>query len=379
MTAKSREFQIFAKPVGAACNLKCSYCYYRSRTKLHGENESPVMSSEILERYIIRHIEASTEKEIMFSWHGGEPMMAGIDFYRTVTGIQKKHLPSGRVLMNGIQTNGTLINEEWCSFFARENFIVGISIDGPGELHNSTRRSIGGQPTLNRVLSGHNLLRKHRIPTEILCVVSARNVNYALVVYNFFKQLGVRYVTFLPLVNRDDAAENGVTGESVDPQGFGRFLSEIFDEWMKKDIGTIKIQIFEEAIRSAFNQEHALCVFREKCGGVPVIESNGDFYSCDHYVDTEHLIGNICRGSISSFLDSKRQHEFGAAKLTSLPGMCLNCEVRPMCNGECPRNRFIKTPDGEAGLNYLCEGYRYFFNHIKPFTEAIAEVYRGGE
>ena len=371
MTAKSREFQIFAKPVCAACNLKCSYCYYRNRLKRYEGDDIPRMSVEILERYIIQHIEASTEKEIMFSWHGGEPMMAGIDFYRTVVRIQKKHLPSGRFLMNGIQTNGTLITDEWCRFFAKEKFSVGISIDGPGELHDQARRSIGDQPTLKRVIRGYGLLRNHRIPAEVLCVVSARNVSFPMEVYSFFKQLGTRYITFLPLVNRDDGTESGVTPESVNPSGFGRFLSEIFDEWVKKDIGNVKVQIFEEAIRPAFNQEHTLCIFREKCGGVPVIESDGDFYSCDHYVDAEHLIGNISRGSVSAFLDSKRQRDFGAAKLTSLPGMCINCKVRAMCNGECPRNRFRKTPDGEAGLNYLCEGYRHFFNHIRPFAEAV--------
>ena len=375
MESKLREFQIFAKPVGAACNLKCSYCYYLDKQALHRGSRSSVITDDLLERYIIQHIEASTEETISFSWHGGEPLMAGMLTFRKIVALQKKHKPDGRTIINGIQTNGTLIDKEWASFLAAENFVVGLSIDGPGDLHNSYRKTADNKATLQRALNGYEILCNHGIVCEILCVVHAGNVKYPLVVYNFFKHLGAKYITFLPLVVKRPGNKSGVSRVSVPSPEFGSFLSTVFDEWVEKDIGLIKVQIFEEAIRPAFNQEHTLCIFKEKCGGVPVIESNGDFYSCDHYVDNDHRIGNIKNGSISGFLDSEKQLAFGEVKLKSLPQYCKTCEVRPMCNGECPKNRLISTPDGEPGLNYLCSGYKVFFNHCRPFVEAVAEMW----
>ena len=375
MGKESREFQIFAKPVGAACNLRCKYCYYLDKQALHNGREAFVMSDELLEKYIIQHIEATTDDTISFSWHGGEPLMAGIKTFRKIVALQKKHKPAGRTIINGIQTNGTLIDEEWASFLAAENFMVGLSIDGPGDLHNMYRKTADKKNTLQGALNGYEILYSHGIICEILCVVHAGNVKYPLVVYNFFKQLGAIYITFLPLVVKQPGNKSGVSRASVPSQEFGKFLCAVFDEWVEKDIGLIKVQIFEEAIRPAFNQEHTLCIFKEKCGGVPVLESNGDFYSCDHYVDSDHRIGNIKDGSISGFLDSEKQVKFGENKLTSLPRYCKECEVRPMCNGECPKNRFISTPDGEPGLNYLCSGYKIFFNHCRLFVEAIAATW----
>jgi len=253
---------------------------------------------------------------------------------------------------------------------------VGVSLDGPGELHNMNRRTRDGSDTLDEVLRGFHLLKKHGIIPEVLCVVNSVNVKEPLKVYNFIKQLGPLYAAFLPLVEADPVSSLGVTLNSVPAKEFGLFLSRIFDEWVEKDIGGIKIQIFEEAVRPAFNQDHTLCIFKKNCGGVPVVEHTGDFYSCDHYVDSRHLLGNLKDHSLSYYLDSERQIAFGMAKSLTLPEYCKHCEVLSMCNGECPKNRFIKSPDGEPGLNYLCSGYKYFFNHCRPFAEAIAIAWK---
>jgi len=335
-----------------------------------------MMSPDLLEKYIIQHIEASTEPVINFSWHGGEPTLAGLDFYRKVVELQKKHCPSGRQIINGIQTNGTLINEEWCRFLASENFIVGISIDGPEQLHDLYRVYRNHEPSFHRVIRVYENIRKHNVATEILCVLNADNVQHPQEVYGFFRNLGASFITFLPLVERLSADSTEVTKESVPAETFGKFLCAIFDAWVENDIGRIKVQIFEEAARTAFNQDHTLCIFKRTCGGVPVMEHNGDFYSCDHYVNANHLLGNIKDIHLKDLLDSERQKAFGQAKLNTLPGYCLDCEVRDMCNGECPKNRFISTPDGEPGLNYLCEGYKLFFQHCRPFVEAVASAWR---
>ena len=371
MTAVSREFQIFTKPVGARCNLKCSYCYYLDKEKLYLHAKHKAMPDDILEKYVIQHISATTDDVIFFSWHGGEPLLAGLEFYRRVIEIQNINCPAGKRIINGIQTNGTLLDEEWCKFLSDNEFITGISIDGPAELHDRHRKTFSGKNSHQGIVRGYNLLRKHGINPEILCVVSSTNVKYPVDVYAHFRELGAEYITFLPLVERIDIHTESVSERSVGSCDFGLFLSAIFDEWQTEDIGRIKIQIIEEAVRTAFNQEHTLCIFKERCGGVPVVESNGDFYSCDHYVDSEHLLGNIAEHPLSFFLDHPGQKSFGDLKLNTLPAYCLSCDVREMCNGECPKNRFIKTPEGENGLNYLCEGYKYFFRHIQPFVSAV--------
>jgi len=367
---------VFVKPVGPVCNLNCSYCYYLEKKTLYPEKKDLFMSDEILEEYIIQHIQASTESIISFSWHGGEPLMAGIDFYRKVILFQNKHKTPDSEIVNGIQTNGTLLNDEWCRFLADEGFIVGISIDGTEDLHNRYRRTKDNNNTFLNVIRGYKLLQKCGVFPEILCVVNSYNVNFPLIIYNYFKELGTKFITFLPLVEPQDESPTGVSDISVPSEAFGIFLSEIFDEWVEKDIGEMKIQIFEEAARTAFNQEHTLCIFRENCGGVPVVEHTGDFYCCDHYVESEYLLGNIMDHSLSYFLDSGRQKAFGKTKSLTLPKYCIDCEVKAMCNGECPRNRIISAPDGEAGLNYLCSGYKYFFNHCRPFVEAISESWK---
>jgi uncharacterized protein len=376
MDGVSRAFQVFVKPTGALCNLNCEYCYYLNKTLLYPENESFLMPDIILEEYIVQHIEASTEPVIQFSWHGGEPLLMGLKYFQKIVAIQQKHLPGNRTILNGIQTNGTLLDVEWCQFLAAENFYVGLSLDGPRKLHDRYRRTKSGNPTFSQVRRGYDLLRDRGAETEILCVVNDTNVRYPQDTYRFFKQLGAEYLTFLPLVETDPESESGVSQRSVSPGGWGDFLCVIFDEWMGQDIGRIKIQIFEEAVRTAFSQEHSLCIFRETCGDIPVLEHNGDVYSCDHFVDIDHRLGNIIETPLAELLESPAQRAFGRAKLDLLPGYCRQCEVLDMCNGGCPKNRFSKAPDREDGLNYLCSGYKKFFIHCKPFIEEVAAQWR---
>jgi uncharacterized protein len=292
------------------------------------------------------------------------------------SGKLKKYKPYGRKIINGIQTNGTLINWDWASFLAEENFMVGISIDGPGDLHNRFRTTPDNKSSLPQVLRGYDILLRYRVKCEILCVVNSYNVKFPLVVYNFFKELEAKYITFLPLIEKRRGTKSGVSRASVPSGEFGRFLNSVFDEWLERDIGKIKVQVFEEAARSAFNQDHTLCIFKENCGGVPVVEHNGDFYSCDHFVNNDNRVGNIKDNSLADLLDSEKQQAFGRVKSLTLPRYCLECEVKAMCNGECPKNRFINTPDGEPGLNYLCSGYKTFFSHCRPFVQAIATVWK---
>jgi len=373
------DFQVFVKPVGASCNLACSYCYYLSKSELFADSGLHRMTHDLLEMYIVQHIEASTEPTVFFSWHGGEPTLAGLDYFRRITDIQKKHLPPGRMALNGIQTNGTLLSEEWCQFLKKENFIVGISIDGPEIFHSVNRFGHDEKSSFDRVLHGFELLQSFQIPCEILCVVHAQNVGFPLEVYRFFKSMNAEFITFLPLVEKQTSGKKKVSERTVHAKAFGEFLCAIFDEWKTSDIGTVKIQIFEEALRTAFGTEHSLCVFKPSCGRVPVIERNGDFYSCDHFVDPAHQIGNIRYSTLSEMLGSPAQKAFGLAKLNTLPEFCLNCEVLNFCNGACPKDRFIETPEGEPGLNYLCEGYKLFFNHCKPFVKEVAEVWKSDQ
>ena len=376
MKTVTREFQVFIKPAGPSCNLDCHYCYYLKKKHLYPDSPLFRMPEDILEATIVQHIEASTDPVIRFSWHGGEPTVLGLDYFRQIVGIQRKHLPPNRKIFNGIQTNGTLLDEAWCRFFADEGFAIGISLDGPQELHNRYRVTKDGQPTFEKTLRGYQLLQQCGISAEILCVVNGHNVRYPLDVYRFFKQLHARYITFLPLVEFQQGTKAGVSRRTVPSQMFGNFLCTIFDEWKAKDIGKIQVQIFEEAARTAFGQEHTLCVFRETCGGVPVIEHNGDFYSCDHFVDEDHRLGNIMVTPLADLLDSPAQKTFGHSKLDTLPHYCRICEVRAMCQGGCPKNRFIQTPDGEKGLNYLCEGYKQFFAHCQPFVSEVAALWQ---
>ncbi|MDX9930434.1 MAG: anaerobic sulfatase maturase [Bacteroidales bacterium] len=368
----AREYQIFIKPVGPACNLRCGYCYYNPASPpVSGGPGGWIMDDLVLGTFIRQNIEAAGEGPVYFAWHGGEPTLAGVGFYRRAVELQNKHRQGGTGIINGIQTNGTLLNREWCRFLADAGFNVGISLDGPANLHNAARVFPSGRGSFEKASQGFIMLKEYGLNPEILCVVSAINVPYPLEVYRFFREMGATWMTFLPLVIRDDSHAGRVLPPTVASRQFGEFLCRVFDEWIENDIGRIKVQVIEEATRVAFSLEHTLCIFKRECGGVPVVERNGDFYSCDHYVNGDYNLGNIQKTPLADLLDSERQRAFGAAKRKTLPRYCLECEVIDMCNGECPKNRFIRTPDGESGLNWLCEGYRMFFNHCRPFVDAV--------
>jgi uncharacterized protein len=375
MAKASREFQIFAKPAGSICNLNCRYCYYLKKEDLYREDASFRMPDNILEAYIAQHIDASPAPMINFSWHGGEPTVLGLDYFQKIVELQRKHQPPGKQIRNGIQTNGTLLDEDWCHFLAAEGFGVGLSLDGPRELHDLYRINKKQESTHEQAMRGYTLLQKYRIPFDILCVVHDQNVQHPTEVYRFFKQIGARYLGFLPLVEFQPDGR-GVSDRTVPAGAFGDFLCTIFDEWLSQDIGRVKVQIFEEAIGTAFGQDHALCIFRKTCGDIPVIEHNGDFFSCDHFVDLTHRIGNIRKTSLVELLESPLQKAFGQVKLDGLPLFCKVCEVLAMCNGGCPKDRFLRTADGEEGLNYLCAGYKRFFTYCRPFVAELSALWQ---
>jgi uncharacterized protein len=359
------DFQIFVKPAGAACNLDCGYCYYRDKRDLYPIAGPLRMPEALLERYIIQHIEASTAPDVSFSWHGGEPTTLGVDFFRKVLELQRKHRPAGWSIRNGIQTNGVLLDEEWARFLAKEDFGVGLSLDGPAELHDAYRVTRGGQPSHKQAMRGYDLLRRAGMQPDIICVVNDLNVSQPLTVYRFFREIGCRYLGFLPVVEQAAGNARGVTPQTPSAESYGEFLCRIFDEWLRRDVGRITIQIVEEASRPAFGMEHSLCVFRPTCGQIPVIEHNGDFFPCDHYVDRGHRAGNISETHLRDLLEGEAQRAFGDLKRDALPRYCRECEVLAMCNGGCPKYRFIETPDGEPGLNYLCAGLKRFFLHSR--------------
>ncbi len=376
MRRASRGFQVFVKPAGPLCNMACRYCYYAGK-ELYARSESAArMTDVLLEDYIVQHIAASPDEVIRFSWHGGEPTILGLDFFRRVTAFQGKHRPVGRLIANGLQTNGLLLDEDWGRFLAAEGFAVGLSLDGPRDMHDRYRLSKDGKPSFDQTMRGYEVLRRHHVPTDILCVVSDVNVSRPPEVYRFFKDIGAPFLTFIPLVERVPGGEGGVSAETVPAAAWGEFLCAVFDEWVAGDIGRVKVQIFEEAARTAFGQEHSLCIFRPECGDIPVVERNGDFYACDHFVDPAHRIGNLRETPLVELLESPAQKAFGQAKRESLPRYCRECESLDMCQGECPKNRFVKTRDGEPGLNYLCGGYSRFFKHCRPFVDAVAAAWR---
>lgn len=363
MATASREFQVFAKPAGWSCNLACRYCYYLRTGQLYPLGPPPRMGDSLLETYIVQHIEASPGPVVTFSWHGGEPTLLGLDYFRRIVAIQAEHRPSGRRIVNGIQTNGLLIDEQWCRFLADEAFGVGLSLDGPADLHDAYRVTRGQQPTHKQVVRTFRLLRRHRIACDILCVVHNLNVRHPTGVYQFFKELGARHLTFLPLVEPAQDGSGGASARSVPAEAYGTFLCTIFDQWIREDMGRLGVQIFEETARAVRGYEQALCVFRQACGDVPVVEHNGDVYCCDHFVDPGHRLGNIQQVPFVELLESPALREFGQAKLDTLPRCCRVCEVRRLCNGGCPKDRLLRMPGEKESLNYLCVGLKRFFIH----------------
>ncbi len=374
--AAPRSFQVFVKPAGDACNLACRYCYYLGRGPRGADGGPARMPDDVLETYLAQHVAASADDIIRIAWHGGEPTILGLDYFKKVVAAERRLAPPGRRIVNGMQTNGTLLDEAWGRFLADEGFAVGLSLDGPRDLNDVYRRSREGRSAFDTAMRGWDLLGRHGVPAEALCVVGSHNAGRPLEVYRFFREIGARFLTFLPLVDRRPDAPGGVGPESVPPGAWGDFLCAVFDEWLERDIGRIKVQVFEEAARTAFGQEHSLCLFRPVCGDVPVLERNGDVYSCDHFVGEAHRLGNIRETTLLDLLESRAQRAFGRAKLETLPGVCRTCEVLEMCHGECPKNRFVPDPDGGPPQNYLCAGYRRFFGHARPFVEAVAAEWR---
>ena len=374
MARTSGDFQIFAKPVGALCNLDCKYCYYLDKAELYPGDRAPRMTDAVLEEYIVQHIAASSGPGVTFSWHGGEPTLLGVEFYRKAIDLERKHTPAGWVVRNGMQTNGVLIDEEWARFLAAERFHVGLSLDGPAELHDAYRVNKGGQPTHQLAMRGYEMLRGSGVSLDVLCVVHSLNVTHPLAVYRFFRRIGARYLGFLPVVEPAPGTERGVSEHTPSAEDFGTFLCKIFDEWIVRDVERIGVQYFEEAARPAAGLDHSLCIFRETCGQIPTIEHNGDVFSCDHYVDREHRIGNIHQTPLAEMLESATQRAFGDAKRDALPRYCRECDVLAMCHGHCPKYRFTRPPDGEPGLNYLCAGLKRFFIHSRePLARLVAK------
>ena len=376
MVKAARDFQVFAKPFGALSNLACHYCYYLKKENLYRDGAPLRMSDDILAEYIAQHIEASPAATVHFSWHGGEPTLLGLDYFRKIVALQRQYQTPAQRILNGMQTNGTLLDEEWCRFLKAEGFAVGISLDGPQELHDRYRVTKGQEPTYEKAMRGYKLLRRHRIPGDVLCVVNAENVRHPTQVYRFFKEIRAPYLGLLPLVEPQPDHSGGVSDRSVPAEAFGAFLCTIFDEWLSRDVSRVKVQIFEEVAGLALGQAPTLCIFQETCGNVPVIEHNGDFYACDHFVDETHRRGNIQETPLVELLESPAQRAFGESKQQTLPRYCRTCEVLVPCHGGCPKDRLISAPDGEGGLNYLCAAYKRFFTYCRPFVAELAALWR---
>jgi uncharacterized protein len=374
----SEPLYVMAKPAGAACNLRCRYCYYLEKAKLFTRQQPPVMSDELLEKYIKEYIGCQSTPDVLFCWHGGEPLLRPLNFYKKALKLQRQYA-NGKRISNIIQTNGTLINDEWARFFKQNNFLIGVSIDGPKELHDRYRLNTRSEGSWERVMRGIRLLQKYDVDWNAMAVVNDVIAEHPLEFYRFFKSIDCHYIQFTPIVERikhhDDGRHlaNPLDGEepqlapfSVTPKKWGDFLCAVFDEWVRNDVGTFFVQIFDSTLANWIGEQPSVCTMAKNCGHAAVMEHNGDFYSCDHFVFPEYRLGNIMTDSIISMMKSERQLKFGRAKHDSLPSQCQECEWLFACNGECPKNRFCKTPTGERGLNYLCEGYRQFFSHAAP-------------
>lgn len=388
---------ILAKPTGAICNLDCGYCFYLSKEALYPGDRFR-MSEDTLEAYLSQLLDAHPDGEVTIAWQGGEPTLMGVEFFRHSVELAEAHRRAGQRLQHTIQTNATLLTDEWCELFAQHGFLVGVSIDGPPELHDRYRVDKRGEPTSAKVLRGLELLMSHGVEVNVLCTVNAANQHHPLDVYRYFRDdLGVRYLQLIPIVERNHRAASQpeashpdssrpsetrpsemVTERSVDPDAWGGFLRVIFDEWVVRDVGEVFVQMFDAALAAWLDLPSPLCIFRQTCGDAVALEHNGDIYSCDHFVEPAHLLGNIATTTMVELVTSPKQRAFGQAKLDGLPEFCRRCEVRFACNGECPKDRFILTPDGEPGLNYLCSGYRHFFNHIDGPMRIMADLVRGG-
>lgn len=383
----SRPLYVMLKPVGAACNLRCHYCYYLEKACFYKDSSKRVLSEEMLDLFTKEYIEAQTMNDVLFTWHGGEPLMRPLSFYRKALELQKKY-GRGRNISNVIQTNGTLLTDEWCRFLHENNWLVGVSIDGPQEFHDEYRRTASGGPSWAKVMRGIQLLNKHHVEWNAMAVVNDFNADYPLDFYHFFKEMGCRFIQITPVVERmvnhadgrhlatlTDDATAPVTDFSVTPEQWGRFLCAIFDEWVRNDVGQTYVELFDCILANWVGVTPGICVYAKECGHAGIMEFNGDVYSCDHFVFPEYRLGNIRKKTITEMLYGEQQQQFSRLKSQSLPKECKKCEWEFACHGECPRTRFIKDVYGNPGKNYLCEGYRMFFRHIAPYMDFMKKEY----
>jgi uncharacterized protein len=378
-------FHVLAKPIGPICNLDCKYCFYLEKESLYPQVAKWAMPDEVLESYIRQYIEAHDTPDVNFAWQGGEPTLLGVEYFRRVVSLEKQYA-NGKGISNAFQTNGVLLNPEWANFFQENEFLVGVSVDGPRELHDAYRVDKGGQPTFDRVMRGIEILKQHKVEFNTLTTVHRANAESPLEVYRFLKESGSGYMQFIPIVERIAnhtvdglhlispafIGEAQVAPWSVRPPQFGRFLCAIFDEWVRRDVGRSYVQLFDVSLEIWAGFEASLCIFRKTCGAAMAIEHCADVYSCDHFVYPQNRLGNIMDSPLAAMVESQQQREFGEAKESTLPKYCRECDVRFACNGECPKHRFLTTPDGEPGLNYLCAGYRMFFHHVEPYMRFMA-------
>jgi uncharacterized protein len=368
-------FHVMTKPIGALCNLDCQYCFYLSKQQLYPGARAR-MSDETLESYLRQLIEAHRVPDVTVAWQGGEPTLMGVDFFRRVVELEEQYRKPGMTIQNTIQTNGTLLDDEWCAFFREHGFLVGISLDGPPEMHDAFRADKRGRPTAERVIAGVRLLQKHGVDFNVLTTVNAANVDHPLEVYRFLRDdIGAEFIQFIPIVERIDESE-AVSERTVTPEQWGRFLVSVFDEWVRHDVGSVFVQIFDAALASWVGVPSGLCIFSETCGTALALERNGDLYSCDHFVDPDHLLGNIQADRMIDLVASDQQRQFGLDKREGLPRACRECPVRFACYGECPKNRFIRSADGGPEQNYLCAGYKAFFTHIDEPMRFMANELR---
>lgn len=381
----AKPLYVMLKPAGAHCNLACKYCYYLEKNKLYPTAQRHLMSDEMLEQFTREYIEAQTMNQVLFTWHGGEPLLRSIDFYRKALSLQQKYA-GGRHIDNVIQTNGTLLTDEWCEFFAQNHWLVGISIDGPQPYHDHYRLTAAGKPSWQKVMQGIKLLKKHGVEWNAMAVVNAYNANHPLEFYRFFKENGCQFLQFTPIVERLTRHEDGRTlasladkneiplsEASVTPEQWGYFLCAIFDEWVQKDVGKIFVEIFDCTLANWMGVSPGICAYSKECGHAGVMEHNGDVYSCDHFVFPEYKLGNIRDHSLIDMLYGEQQQEFSRLKHSSLPRQCRECDMEFACHGECPKNRFMKDKYGDSGLNYLCPGYYHYYQHVAPYMDYMKQ------
>ena len=381
----AKPLYVMLKPAGAHCNLACKYCYYLEKNKLYPTAQRHLMSDEMLEQFTREYIEAQTMNQVLFTWHGGEPLLRSIDFYRKALSLQQKYA-GGRRIDNVIQTNGTLLTDEWCEFFAQNHWLVGISIDGPQPYHDHYRLTAAGKPSWKKVMQGIKLLKKHGVEWNAMAVVNAYNANHPLEFYRFFKENGCQFLQFTPIVERQTRHEDGRTlasladkdeislsEASVTPEQWGYFLCAIFDEWVRKDVGKIFVEIFDCTLANWMGISPGICAYSKECGHAGVMEHNGDVYSCDHFVFPEYKLGNIRDHSLIDMLYGEQQQEFSRLKHSSLPRQCKECDMEFACHGECPKNRFMKDKYGDSGLNYLCPGYYHYYQHVAPYMDYMKQ------